>query len=384
MIYLNNSATSFPKPPQVIDAVYDCLNNPVVHASRTGHNEPENDRVLQCRISLSRLLNNSKPENVIFTSGSTESLNLAIRGCGIDNSHVVSTVIEHNSVLRPLKKLESDGLIDLDLVNCNSSGLVDPDDIRSALKPSTKAVVINHCSNVNGAIQDISTISKIAHNNGAIIIADASQSAGAVPIDFDGWEIDLLSVTAHKSLYGIQGTGALLVKEGLLLKPLIFGGTGVFSHLLTQPPGFPIHYEAGTLNTPGIVALGSGIDWIIETGFDKIINRKKELFTKIYDALNGIEAIKCYNPASNHSYSNFSFNVDGLVPEEVGYMLESSFGILVRSGLHCAPLMLEPMGVAPWGTVRASHSFFTTDSEADSFIEAIRQIASFRKNGNRL
>ena len=377
MIYLNNGATSYPKPQKVIDAVKNCISEPVVHAARTGFERENDDHVYLCRKSLARLLNIPDPLQIVFTSGSTEALNLAIKGTGLDGHHVVTTSIEHNSVLRPLKTMELNKQIELTIVPCDSSTYVDPDDIKKAMRPSTKAVVVNHCSNVTGSILDIKAIAAIAHAQDALIIVDASQSAGAVPIDFDGWDIDFMAVTGHKSLYGIQGSGALLVKKGLALEPLKIGGTGILSELLTQPEGFPIHYEAGTPNTPGIIALGAGVDWVLETGIENIHARKKRIFERIFESLCSLDGLTCYNTAAHHAYSNYCFNIKGMIPEEAGYMLDSSFDIMVRTGLHCAPLVLGPMGVEPWGTIRASHSYFTTDVEVDLFIDAVNQINSF-------
>ena len=383
MIYLNNSATSYPKPQVVIDAVTNSVANPVVHAARTGLEREQDDKVYLTRKSLARLFNVDDPLQIVFTSGSTEALNLVINGLDLKGKHVVSTGIEHNSVIRPLKTLEREGVLDVDFVECDENAYVSPEQIKEAMRDETKLIVVNHCSNVTGTILDIEAIAKIAHWNEALLLVDASQSAGGLPIDFDGWNIDFLAFTGHKSLYGIQGTGGLIMKKGLELHPLKVGGTGILSEVLYQPEGMPIHYEAGTPNTPGIVALGAGVDWVLKTGVENIHSHKKKLFEKMYSALSQIEGIKLYNNAENIAYSSITFNMEGMTPEELGYMLDSSYDIVVRSGIHCAPLLLDALGVEPWGTVRASHSYFTTEEEADIFINAMREISKFINSKNR-
>ncbi|MDQ1266083.1 MAG: Aminotransferase class V-fold PLP-dependent enzyme [Bacteroidota bacterium] len=374
MIYLNNTATSFPKPKVVTDAVIESFKSPPCHSSRTGLDADEEDVFYQCRERLAKLFNFSNPIRIAFSSGSTESLNLAIKGLKLKGSHVVSTAIEHNSVIRPLKTLEAEGEIEVTFVPCNSTGYVEPADIGSAITRNTKAVVVNHCSNVTGTILDLKTISEIAHKYGCYLIVDASQSAGALPIDFDGWELDLLAFTGHKSLFGMPGIGGLLMKEGIDLIPLKTGGTGVKSEVLVQPPELPLYYEAGTPNFPGVVSLNAGVGFVLDTGIENIKNRKSYLVRKMIDSLSEIRDITIINDPEHSSFSNFCFNIEGLVPEEVNYILESSYDMHVRSGLHCAPLLLEALGVYPWGTVRASPSFFTTDEEVDKFIAAIKEI----------
>jgi cysteine desulfurase / selenocysteine lyase len=379
MIYLNNSATTFPKPQSVLDAVSQNISSVPVHSSRTGFERETDDYVYNCRHSLAKLFNISDPLQVIFTSGSTQALNLAIKGLDLkDKAHVITTKIEHNSVIRPLKHLEAEGKIEITFVDCDRSCYVSPEAIDAAFKPNTKLVVVNHCSNVTGSVLKIDEISKIAHAHGALFLVDASQSAGNLPIDFDGWDIDMLAFTGHKSLYGLSGTGGLLVKKGLDLKPLIVGGTGIKSEVLYQPDGFPIHYEAGTQNAPGIASLGAGVQFLFDTGLDKIRDHKVKLVKTMINELKNVPGITIYTSEENNAFSNFCFNIEGFVPEEVGYFLESSYDISVRTGLHCAPLLLEALGVHPWGTIRVSPSFFTTESETQQFIDAVKEISAIK------
>ena len=262
-------------------------------------------------------------------------------------------------------------------VDCDETGYVEPEKIEAEIKSNTKAIVVNHCSNVTGTILDLKRISEIAHKNGCTFIVDASQSAGAVEIDIDGWDIDLLAFTGHKSLYGIQGIGGLYIKPGLDLKPLKVGGTGIKSEVLVQPPGMPIFYEAGTPNVPGIVSLNSGIGWVLEKTVAHIHEHKANMTRKIINELKEYPEITIYTSEKNNSMANFCFNIKNMVPEEVGYYLDSSYDIVVRSGLHCAPLILKPLGVYPWGTVRASASYFTKDEELDLFINALKDAVKF-------
>lgn len=379
MIYLNNAATSYPKPQIVIDTVAECLTMPVVHAARTGFEREKDDIIYLCRENLAKLFNVSDPLRIVFTSGSTESLNLAIKGIDLDGAHVVTTMIEHNSVLRPLKTMERDGKIELTIVECDETTYVEPAKIKEAIRDNTKAVVVNHSSNVTGIILDLKEIAKIAHDAGALLIVDASQSAGSLPIDFEGWGIDLLAFTGHKSLFGIQGVGGLCVRAGLDLKPLKVGGTGILSELVYQPEGFPIYYESGTPNTPGIVSLYAGTNYIFEQGMEKMHAHKKKLVSRMIDELSNYPHLTVYNRKDKSSFTNFVFNINDVVPEEVGYFFDESFDIIVRTGLHCAPLIIEPLNVFPYGTIRVSPSYFTTEDECDIFINAAKDAVKMFK-----
>jgi cysteine desulfurase/selenocysteine lyase len=374
VIYFNNTATSYPKPKEVTDAVIEYLNHPPVHSSRTGLERSEEDVDYACRANLARLFNADEPLHFVLTSGSTEALNLAIRGLDLKGAHVVSTAIEHNSVIRPLKTLERDGAITVDFVKCDEYAYVRPEWIDAAFRPNTKAVIVNHCSNVTGTILDLKAISDVAHAHGAVLIVDASQSAGMIPIDVKSWDIDYLAFTGHKSLFGMPGTGGLYMKRPFELEPLKTGGTGVKSEVLLQPKEMTMYYEAGTPNTPGIVSLNAGVKFVLKEGIDKILNHKKELIGHLMEKLNPLPEITTYCHPKHSSHSNFCFNIKGMTPEEVNYALESMFDIYVRSGLHCAPLLLQEIGVYPWGTVRASPSYFSTTDDTDEFIAAVKEI----------
>ncbi len=384
MIYLNNTATSYPKPEAVTQAVKQYLEYPPLHSSRTGLELESDDFIGSCRRNIKEILNATSAEQIVFTSGSTEALNLVIRGIDFTGGHLISTSIEHNSVIRPLKTLEEAGSITLDFVPCDKFGFVHSEWIAQAIKPNTKAIVVNHCSNVTGSITDLEEVSKLAHSVGAIIIVDASQSVGLIPIDVKKWDIDFLAFTGHKNFFGLPGIGGLYMKETLVLKPLKTGGTGIKSEILQEPKVMPLYYEAGTPNLPGIVSLNAGTKFVLDIGIEKIAEHKANMVRFIINELKEYEEIKIYTAFENNSLSNFCFNIESLVPEEVNYILESSYDIHVRSGLHCAPLILEYLGVHPWGTVRASPSYFTQDWEIEKFIDAIKEIVEiFVRNKKR-
>jgi cysteine desulfurase/selenocysteine lyase len=375
MIYLNNAATSFPKPPNVIKAIEEFLKHPYLSHGRSGIEREVIDVAISARKNLSEIFN-ADYKRIFFTSGSTESLNLAIFGLDLNGKHVIATQSEHNSVIRPLKTLEREGKIELSFAQCDKYGIVEFESIEREFRENTALVVINHCSNVTGAVQDIKSIAELAHKKNAIILVDASQSAGNIEIRCSYWDIDLLAFTGHKCLYGLQGIGGIYISEKCKIKPLKYGGTGSRSNYLYQPEELPYFYEAGTQNMVGILSLLEGTNFILETGMENIKAKKTKLVKKILDEFAAIPKIKIYNPENNFCYSNVCFNIGEMVPEEVNYILDSSYDIVVRSGIHCAPLLMEPLGVSPWGTVRVSPSYFTTEGEIDVFINAVKEIAS--------
>ncbi len=373
MIYLNNAATTYPKPQEVIDVVHSCLTNFPGYSLRNTVSNIKTDCISSSRKKIASFFNITNPNNLIFTSGSTESLNLAINGLNLKKSHVITTAREHNSVLRPLKLLEKKAIIDLTIVDCDTSGCITPSKIISAVQPHTKVAVLNQCSNVTGTYLDIKNISKVLHSLGIIVVVDASQSAGDCIIDVEQDNIDILAFTGHKSLYGIPGIGGIYIKEGLEILPLKTGGTGSYSELLYQPTNRPTYYEAGTQNIPGIVSLEAGISFLEKIGITTIASKKRQIVKYIWQALKMLPNIIIYGN-DEYSSSIFSFNLKDVNPSEVGYILEQSFEIVVRSGLHCAPLIHKAMDSYPNGCVRVSPSFYTTQLEAEAFVQAIQSI----------
>ena len=374
-IYLNNSATSYPKPESVLCGVETFLRQTPFHHSRTGFDSSSEDLIFECRKQLADLFNVSDPSRIIFSSGATESLNTALRGLPLQGEEIVTTAVEHNSVLRPLKTMEKSGDVKLSIVDCDENGCVSPASISEKLKQNTGAIVVNHCSNVTGITNDIETIGKIARKKHITFIVDASQSAGVYPIDVQKMNIDILVFAGHKSLYGIQGIGGAYIREGLEIKPLKVGGTGVRSDYLYQPESVPMYYEAGTQNLPGIISLYYGVKYILKEGIDVMRERKEGLVCRMKTFLSRQEKITLFPKMSCADNTTvFCFNIAGLDPEDVGYILENNYGIVVRSGLHCAPLIHRHIGTFPSGSVRISPSYFTEDTEVEIFNDALNQI----------
>lgn len=379
MIYLNNAATSFPKPPEVAKAVSDYLGSEPFNCLRSGYSGQEKDIIFSCREKLAGLFNASDPNNIIFTSGATEALNLAMFGLGLRGGHVITTAMEHNSVLRPLNKLKEDGLIELTVTKCDKAGKVDPNEVAGSVNERTKAVIINQASNVIGAVQDIRAISEgiKKKNKDIALVVDAAQSAGCIPIDVSEENIDILVFTGHKALYGVPGTGGLYLNERILLSPLKYGGTGSESEVILQPEAIPLKYEAGTPNIPGIVALEAGVDFIIKTGLDVIKERKARMTSMIMQGLSGYPEISVYGPTDvSDKVPVVSFNISGIPTEDAGRILEDTFGIVTRTGLHCAPLIHKELGTYPHGAVRVSPSYFTTENEIDRFLYALKEMVA--------
>lgn len=377
MIYLNNAATSFPKPPCVVEAVTSALERTPYHHARAGFEHGTCDVLADCRKRLCELFHAEDHHRMVFTSGATESLNLAIGGLELRGKHVVTTAVEHNSVLRPLKTLERDHAVDLTIVDCDEFGFVPPDNIAKALRNDTAAVIVNHCSNVTGAVNDLHAIGDMTTERGVPLIVDASQSAGVLDIDVQAMHIDILVFTGHKSLYGMQGIGGAYVGGNIQLRPLIVGGTGVRSDYLFQPEDMPMFLEAGTQNIPGIVSLHRGVQFVLETGIDAIREHKIRLVRIMRDHLSRKKGVSLYpKNGCRQETVLFSFNVSGMGPDDVGYMLDQSFDITTRSGLHCAPLIHRHVGTFPHGSVRVSPSYFTTEEDAAAFNRAMDEICA--------
>lgn len=373
MIYLNNAATSYPKPQIVTDSAIKYLQQTPLQTERLGFKASSNNFIWQCREKLARLFGSPAPEQMILTSGATESLNLVIAGLDCQQGHIISTNVEHNSVLRPLHHKMQNEKITFTLVQADQDGQITPDQIAQACGPNTKAIIVNHCSNVTGNITDIAVIADIAHKHNAIFIVDASQSAGCVEINVIRDHIDILAFTGHKALYGLPGIGGLYISPSIELKQLKVGGTGIYSESLQQPTIMPLRYEAGTPNFIGIQTLSAGLDFIFEQTIEKIQQHKCQLVKQLFQGLSTIPNIKIYG-LMNQKALLLSFNILGKDPGEIAYMLDSCFGIIVRAGLHCAPLIHKSLNTYPQGTIRISPSFFTTEQEIVQCIQAIQQI----------
>lgn len=378
MIYLDNAATSFPKPNRVYDGVIDCIKNYGANPGRGTYDMSiiSSEKVMETREEISNLFNINNPLNIIFTSNATEALNIGIKGILKPNDHVITTAIEHNSVLRPLHSLSKSG-VELSIVGVDKYGYADTKNIEEEIKTNTKLIIINHASNVLGTIQNINKIGKLAHSKGINFMVDASQSAGIIPIDVNKSYIDLLAFPGHKSLYGIQGIGALYIREGLQLENFIEGGTGSESHFMIQPEFMPDKFESGTLNTPGIVGLCEGIKFIKSLGLENIKKHEDELTTYLLEELEKLSYIKIYgNNSTLNRTAVVSFNVDSVDASIVGEKLNKD-GIAVRTGYHCAPLIHDIIGTKFAGTVRVSFGYFNTFSDIDQLIKSLIKLVKY-------
>ncbi len=375
MIYLDNAATSFPKPKETIDFLNDFVLNVGGNPGRSGHalSLAAARSIFEAREKLAALFCVMDSERIIFTQNGTESLNLAILGLLKEKDHVITTSLEHNSVMRPLMFLSKEKGVGISVVQCSPDGNLDVGDIKKLIRKKTKAVVINHGSNIIGKVQPVGEIKKMI--GGIALIVDACQTAGSFPVNVEEDNIDILCFSCHKSLYGIQGLGAIYIRNGIELAPLKFGGTGSRSESIEQPMFLPDRYESGTPNTPGIAALLGGLSFIERTGIETIIRRKQDLRQSILSGLSDIPQVVIYGDKDDgNQLPVISFNIEGKLPSEVGYELNKR-EIYTRVGLHCAPAAHRTIGSFPEGTVRAAPGYFTTDEEIAVFIDAVREIA---------
>lgn len=377
-IYLDNAATSFPKPENVYQAVIDAMREVGASPGRGGHRRSlEAGRIMfMARETVAGLFSIPDSSRIIFTHNATGALNLALHGILTAGDHVVTTSMEHNSLLRPLHALQNTG-VEVTIVEAGSDGLVSPDDVKSAIRSNTRMIAVGHVSNVCGAIQPIRQLSAACHDAGALFLLDAAQSAGYVEIDVMSSEIDLLAAPGHKGLLGPPGTGLLYVAPHVELKPIVEGGTGTSSTSLEQPLMMPDGYEAGTHNLPGIAGLKAGIEFIIERGIDTIMQHERSLITEATKMLSTINGIKFYGPVDPAKRGAvLSFNVDGIDASMLAAELDHDFDIAVRAGLHCAPLAHRTIGSMPGGTLRMSPGWSSTLEEIAIFSDAVVQCVS--------
>lgn len=373
MIYLDYAATSGAKPESVYTASDDALRNASGNPGRSGHkiSLKAGAIVAETRLLCSRLFHAENPESIVFCSNATDALNLAIQGSVTKGDHIITSTMEHNSVARPLEHLMDEG-VEVTKIRADLETGVDPAAVAAAIKDNTKLAVFTHISNVTGTVNDIEAIGAICREKGIPFLVDASQSAGAVKIDVQKMNIDMLACPGHKCLYGPQGTGCLYIKPGLELKPLKQGGTGSRSELLHQPEDRPDKYESGTLNVPGIAGLGAGIRFIMETGIEKIHERDMALTARLIDGLSALDGVKIYSPLHSQRGPVVSITIDGYEPQDISIYLDQVFDIATRSGLHCAPDAHGTIGtLEAGGTVRISPGYFTTEEEIDACLEAI-------------
>lgn len=376
MIYLDNAATTLHKPQQVIDAVVHAMQS-MGNCARGTHEEALDAArtVYDARVRLASLFGCPRVDHVAFTANSTEALNIAINGLIGPGDHVISTDLEHNSVLRPLYRLEAEHGAELSFVPADKLGNVDYADFERLMKPNTRAVVCTNASNLTGTVLDIERIAKTAHSHGALVIVDASQTVGCWPIDMKKMGIDVLCFTGHKGLMGPQGTGGICVKEGIEIRPFKVGGSGVQSYSRTHPAEYPTRLEAGTLNGHGIAGLGAAAKFISETGVENIHAKERSLMLRFYEGVKDIEGVTVYGDFTKDKTAIVALNIRDYESGEVSYELSQGYGIATRPGAHCAPRMHKALGTAEVGAVRFSFSFYNTEEEIDEAVRAVAELA---------
>ncbi len=386
VIYLDNTATSWPKPPEVPAAMTRFITEIGANPGRSAHRlSIEAARIVyDAREAVSSLFGTADPLRVVFAGNITEALNLALRGLLRPGDHVITTSMEHNAVMRPLRALERQG-VSLTVIPCSPQGLLDPADVAAAIRPATTMIVLNHASNVTGTLLPVAEVGAIARRHDLLMLVDAAQTAGALPFEMEACQIDLLAFTGHKSLLGPTGTGGLIIGERVPLErfdPLVRGGTGSRSEHEEQPAFLPDIFESGTQNVVGLAGLEAGVRWILERGVESIRAHEIEQTARLLAGLNVIEGVTLYGADMVADRTAVvSFTLGNLSPAEIGMRLDDDFGILCRVGLHCAPAAHRTIGTFPVGTVRFGPGPFTTANDIDTAIAAVRTLADRGNKG---
>jgi cysteine desulfurase family protein len=383
LIYLDNGATSFPKPTEVYDFMDQFYRKLGVNPGRSGYDLclETGELVEGTRKELTEFFNGTDPNRLCFSYNSTDALNLIIFGLLAEGDHAITTNLEHNSVLRPLYHLYRDKNVEVDYIPFDARGFVDPEDFPKKFKKNTRLVIVNHASNVIGTVQPVKEIGRLCRENGILFAIDASQSAGKIPIDMEAMNIDIVAFTGHKSLLGPTGIGGLYVREGIEIKHTRAGGTGVRSAVRTHLDEYPYRLEYGTLNTLGVAGLHAGLKWILEKGMHHIHEQEMRLTAMLRDGLKDVDGVKlyCQDSLDNH-ISIFLFNVEGLEAINTATILDVDYNIASRSGLHCAPLVHQQLGTDTiHGAVRFGIGPFNTDDHIAAAVQAVKDIAASRK-----
>ncbi|MEW5978042.1 MAG: aminotransferase class V-fold PLP-dependent enzyme [Acidobacteriota bacterium] len=377
VLYLDNAATSYPKPPGVYDVLGQYLLGAGANPGRSGHRMAvQAERAIEeTRVLVARMFGLNDWRRVIFTLNTTDSLNLAMKGVLRSGDHVITSLLEHNSVSRPLQRLFQDHVISLTQLPFSGEGFVEPDEVRRAIRPETRLIVITHVSNVLGTIQPIEQIGRIAHEAGVLFLVDAAQSAGVLPISMDAWNIDLLAMPGHKALMGPPGVGILLAGERVQLAPWREGGTGGNSEDPVQPEDWPFRLEAGTPNTVGIAALRAGLEFVLKEGLDKIAQHERSLGSRLIEGLRDDPRVRVYGTLRSENRTGpISINLQPYTSAEAAAALDQGFDIAVRPGLHCAPYAHRQLQTLPEGALRISPGYFNTESDIDRCLEALREL----------
>ena len=383
MIYFDNAATSWPKPPGVSSAMVHFLNEVGANPGRSGHRlSIEAARVVyRARLAVADLFHAPDPLRVVFGHNVTEALNLALHGLLRPGDHVITSSMEHNSMMRPLRALQSKG-IELTVVPCSAEGVLDPADVEAAIRPNTHMVALNHGSNVAGTLLPVAEVGVLCRQRDLLLLADVAQTGGAYPIDMQGDAIDLLAFTGHKSLYGPMGTGGLIVGQRVNvaeMEPLKRGGTGSRSEFEEHPDFLPDLGESGTPNAVGLAGLAAGVRWVLDRGLEAIRVHEVEIAQRLIGGLSGIPGVTVYGPRDAElQTATVSFTLDGLSPSAIGLRLDEEYGIMCRVGLHCAPTAHRTLGTFPVGTVRFGLGAMNTAAQVDEALAAVETLARER------
>ena len=379
MIYLDNAATSWPKPPEVLKAITEVMEQAGGNPGRSGHrfSVAAARVVYECREKVTEFFNISDPKRVIFTANATQAINLVLRGILKPGDHVVTSSMEHNAVMRPLRFLEKQGIV-IKIAQCAADGTLDVSEIAKLIDNKTRLVVISLASNVTGTILPVAEVTAVAHQFGALVLADAAQAAGAIPIDLRQNGVDFLAFTGHKELLGPTGIGGLIISQNVdarTITPLMFGGTGSRSDSEEQPEDMPDKFESGTANMIGIAGLRAALGWINQRGLAAIGEHNKELTMMLLEGLANINGVKIYGtPNAGNSLAIVSFTIKCKKVSEVGFRLDDEFEIMARVGLHCAPAAHRTIGSFPEGTVRFSPGIFTTTENVKQTLKAVQKV----------
>lgn len=380
MVYFDNASTSFPKAPGVADAMKQAVVAGCFNPGRGSYAGAWQmaETVYETRVQLARFFGGPDSRNVIFTGGVTAALNMALQGLVRPGEHVVATAMEHNAVLRPLRLLENGG-VKVDIVDCESDGQLQVAALEEKLKPDTRLVVMNYASNVCGTVLPIEEVGRICREQGILFVVDCAQSGGVLPVNMDKTGIDVLAFAGHKGLLGPQGIGGMLLsaRAAKEMQPLMAGGTGSFSESLEVPAVLPDRFEPGTLNLPGIVGLKAALDWLEQTGIESIHRKEMQLLAQFNEGVGGLDGLRLVGPKGMDKRIAVA-SLDFLNSDngEAAYRLQENYGIMTRSGLHCAPLAHKALGTYPKGTVRCSFGYFNTPQQVEQLIKAVRDITA--------
>lgn len=384
MIYFDNAATSWPKPEIVYEKTMEAMKDFGANPGRSGHAMSlKMDReIFTARAKVAEFFGGDNPLNLIFSKNCTDALNIAIKGAYKEKSHVITSALEHNSVLRPLVHLRDEGHIELTIVEADEKGVLHPEDFKEAIRDNTDLCVITGMSNLVGTITPLDEIIKVLKEKDVFVIVDGAQCVGYLDIDVKKQNIDILCFPGHKSLLGPMGTGGLYINTDRVLRTVEEGGTGSFSQDLNMPKIYPDRLEGGTLNGPSIVGLGYGIDFINETGLEKIRELENKHRDDFIEGVKNIPGIEIYGPLDERQGPVVTLNMEGIDSSALAYKLDQDYGIATRAGFHCAPLAHKTIGTEEKGAVRFSFSYFNTDEEIDKGIEALKNISNEVKSGN--